>query len=121
MNDFDDVGVETVSVGCLGGRLGSDCVAGDLRFARPLRLGALDRVNRGAVQGEPWIATQIRALACSRHRAERQLSVLKCRLDPGDPGGSVGSQGGDRLVPVRIEQAAHVLRELRLRALDVLP
>src|SRR5215217_754099 len=60
--DLGDVGVEAVAVRSLGGRSGSDRPTGDLCLARPLRLGALDRVDRGAVQGEPWIPTQIRAL-----------------------------------------------------------
>jgi len=95
--------------------------AGDLRLARPLRLGALDRVDRGAVQGEPRIPAEIRALARVRHRAEHQLAILEGRLDPGDPRRSVSSQGGNRLVPVSVEQRPHSLRELRLRLFDVLP
>src|SRR5262245_40672221 len=84
--------------------------AGDLRLARPVRLGALDRVDRGAVQGEPWIPTEIGALARVRHRAEDQVAVLEGRLDAGDPRRPVRSYGRDRLVPVSVEQPPHTLR-----------
>ena len=93
----------------------------DLRLTRPLRFRALDRVDRGAVQGEPRISTQIRALARVRHRAEGKLAVLEGHLDPGDPRRPVGSQGGHRLVPVRVEEPLNALRKLRPCALDVLP
>jgi hypothetical protein len=95
--------------------------AGDLRLARPLRLGALDRVDRRAVQGEPRIPAQIRALARVRHRAKNQFAVLEDRLDPGDSRRPVGSQGGNGLVPVSVEQRPHALRELRLCPFDILP
>ena len=99
----------------------SDRATGDLRLARPLRLGAVDGVDGGAVQGEPRIATEVRALARVRHRAEHELSVLEGRFDPGDPRRPVGAQGGNRLVPVSVEERAHALCELRLRLLDLLP
>ncbi len=121
MHDLGDVGVEAVAVRSFGDRPGSDRPAGDLRLARPLRLGALDRIDRGAVQGEPRIPAEIRALARVRHRAEDQLAVLEDRLDPGDPRRPVGSQGGKRLVPVSVEQRPHALRELRLGPFDVPP
>ncbi len=85
-------------------RSGSDRPAGDLRLPRPLRLGALDRVDRGAVQGEPRVPAQVRALARVRHRANDQFAVLEDRLDPGDSRRSVGSQGGHCLVSVSVEQ-----------------
>jgi hypothetical protein len=73
------------------------------------------------VQCEPRIAAQIRALARVRHRPEGELAVLEGRLDPGDPRRPVGSQGGNRLVPVPVEKLPHAPRELRFRALDVPP
>ncbi len=73
------------------------------------------------MQCEPRIPAQIRALARVRHRAEGELAVLEGRLDPGDPRRPVGSHGGNRLVSVPVEEAPHALRELRFRALDVLP
>src|SRR5207244_1187625 len=45
VHDLGDVGVEAVAVRSFGDRSGSDRPAGDLRLARPLRLGALDRVD----------------------------------------------------------------------------
>ena len=96
-------------------------LAGHLRLARPLRLRALDRVDRGAVQGEPRIPAQIRALARVRHRTENQFAVLEDRVDLGDPRRPVGSQGGKCLVPVSIEQRPHAPRELRLCLLTVTP
>jgi hypothetical protein len=102
-------------------RSGSDRPAGDLRLPRPLRLGTLDRVDRGGVQGEPRIPAQIRALARIQHRAENQLAVLEDRLDPGDPRRPVGSQGGDCLMPVSVELGPHPLRERRLCPFNIPP
>src|SRR5712691_1258823 len=119
--DLGDVGVEAVAVGSLGQWPRIDRPPRDLRLTRPLRFRALDRVDRGAVQCEPRISTQIRTLARVRHRAEGELAVLEGHLDPGDPRRPVGSQGGNRLVSVSVEEPPHALRELRLRALDVLP
>src|SRR6266581_9228621 len=116
--DLGDVGAEAVAVGSLGEW---PRPPGDLRLTRPLRFRALDRVDRGAVQREPRIPAQVRALARVRHRAEGELAVLEGRLDPGDPRRPVGSQGGNRLVPAPVEEPPHALRELRFRALDVLP
>ena len=96
-------------------------LAGDLGLARPLRLGPLDRVDRGAVQRKPRIAAQVRALAGVGHRAEDQFAVLDDRLDPGDPRRPVGPYGGNRLVPVRVEQRPHALGELRLCLLEIPP
>jgi hypothetical protein len=121
VHDVGDVGAEAVAVQSLVHRSGGDCAPGDLRLARPLRLGALDRVDRCAVQGEPRIATEIGALARVLHRAKDHFAVLERRLDPGDPRRPVGSQGRDRLVSVSVEQRTHALRELRLRTLDVMP
>ena len=104
-----------------GERPGIDRPPGDLRLTRPLRFRALDRVDRGAVQCEPRIPAQIRALARVRHRAKGKLAVLEGHLDPGDPRRPVGSQGGDRLVPVPVEELPHASCELRFRALDVPP
>src|SRR5258708_13902721 len=56
-----------------------------------------------------------------RHRAEGELAVLEGHLDPGDPRRPVGSQGGNRLVSVPVEEPPHALSELRFPALDVLP
>jgi hypothetical protein len=53
VHDLGDVGVEAVAVGSFGDWSGSYRPTGDLRLARPLRLGAFDRVDRGTVQGEP--------------------------------------------------------------------
>ena len=63
MYDLGDVGVEAVAVGSLGEWHGTDRPPGDLRLTRPLRFRALDWVGRGAVQCEPRIPAQIRALA----------------------------------------------------------
>jgi hypothetical protein len=60
VHHLGDVGVEAGAVRSLGDRPGSDRPAGDLRLARPLRRGALNRVDRGTVQGEPRIPAQIR-------------------------------------------------------------
>src|SRR5262249_53711360 len=84
-DDFRRVGVELAAVRSFGDRSGSDRATGDLRFARPLCLRSLDRVDRGTMQGEPWIAAEIRAFARVRHRAKDQLAVLEDRLNPGDP------------------------------------
>ena len=119
--DLGDVSVEAVAVGSLGEWPYIDRPPGDLRLTRPLRFRALNRVDRGAVQCEPRIPAQIRTLARVRHRAEGELSVLEGHLDPGDPRRPVGSHGGNRLVPVPVEEPAYALRELRFRALDVLP
>ena len=113
--------LETVALGSFGDRSGSDHPAGDLRLARPLCLGALDRVHGGAVQGEPRIAAEIRALARVRHRAKNQFAVLEDRLDPGNSRRPVGSHGGQCLVPVRVEQRPHALGELRLCLVDIPP
>lgn len=121
MYDLGDVSVEAVAVGSLGEWPCIDRPPGDLRLTRPLRFRALNRVDRGAVQCEPRIPAQIRTLARVRHRAEGELSVLEGHLDPGDPRRPVGSHGGNRLVPVPVEEPAYALRELRFRALDVLP
>jgi hypothetical protein len=43
------------------------------------------------------------------------------RLGDLDPRRSVGAQGGDGLVQVRVEQRFHALRELRLGPFDILP
>src|SRR5262249_4654914 len=75
VHDLGDVRVEAVTVRSLGDPAGRDHPTGDLRLTRPLRLGALDRVDRGAVQREARIALEICALACVRHRAEYQFAV----------------------------------------------
>src|SRR6476660_1957840 len=67
VHDQRDVGEEAVAVLALGERPG-DGLPGDLGLARPLRLGALDRVDGGAVQREARIAAQVRALAGVGHR-----------------------------------------------------
>jgi len=121
VHDLGDVGVEAVAVRSFGDRSGGDQPAGDLRLARPLRLGALDRVHRGAVQGEPRIPAEIRALARVRHRAKNQFAVLEDRLNPGNSRRPVGSQGGKCLVPVSVEQCPDALRELWLCLFDILP
>ena len=55
MNDFGDIGMEPVAARSSGDRASSDRATGDLRLSRPLRLGTLDGVDRGAVQGESRI------------------------------------------------------------------
>src|SRR5580704_17754464 len=75
VHHLGDVGVEAVAVGTFGDGSGIDHPAGDLRLPWPLRLGALDCVHCGAVQGEPRIPAQVSAFACVRHRAENQLAV----------------------------------------------
>src|SRR5579859_960097 len=72
VHDLGDVGAEAVSICCLGDRPASDRLARDLRLARPLGLGAFDRVDRGAVQRESRIPAEIRALARVRHGAENE-------------------------------------------------
>ena len=79
MYDLGDVSVEAVAVRSFGGSSGGDRPSGDLCLARPLRFGALDRVDCGAVQGEPGIPAKIRAFARVRHRAEDQFTVLEGR------------------------------------------
>src|SRR6185312_16724541 len=112
---------EAVALRTLGGRFAGDRPSGDLRLARPLRLGALDRVDRRAVQCEPRIPAQVRTLARVRHRAEDQVAVLEDRLDPGDARRTVSPHGRNRLVPVRVEEPAHPSGELRLGPFDVPP
>ena len=85
VHDLSDVGIEVVSIRSFGGRPNLGRSPRDLPLARPLRLRALDRVDRGTVQGEPRIPTQIGAFSRVRHRAERQLAVLEGHLDPRDP------------------------------------
>jgi DNA-binding MarR family transcriptional regulator len=121
VDDFGYVGAELLAVWSLGDGPDSDRPAGDLRLAWPLRFVAIDWVDRGAVQGESWIPAEVRALARARHRSEDQFAVLEGRLDPGDPRCPTGSHGGDRLVPVGVEQRPHALRELRLCLLDIPP
>ena len=75
VHDLGDVGAEAVALRSFADRSGSDRASGDLRLARPLRFGALDGVDRGAVQGEPRIATKIRTLTRVRHRAKDQLAI----------------------------------------------
>jgi hypothetical protein len=88
VHDLSDVGIEEVSIGFLGGRPGIDRPPGDLRLARPLRLRALDRVGRGAVQGEPRIPTQIRALRAfgiepkASSPSSKATSIPEIRGDP---------------------------------------
>ena len=50
VHDLGDIGVEAIAVCPVGGRPGRPRPAGDLRLVRPLRLGALDGVDGGAVQ-----------------------------------------------------------------------
>jgi hypothetical protein len=86
VHDLGDVGVKEVPVRSVGNRSGSDCTTADLRLARPLRLGTLDRVDRGAVQGEPRIPTQIRTLARVDLRdPATTLYDMAVALPPGDP------------------------------------
>src|SRR6185312_11056078 len=120
VHDQGDVGEEAVAVLAFGERPG-DGPSGYLGLAWPLRLGPLDRVDRGAVQREPRIAAQVRALAGVGHRAEDQFAVLEDRLDPGDPRRPVDPYGGNRLVPVSVEQRPHALGELRLCRLEIPP
>jgi hypothetical protein len=121
VHDLGDIGVDAVAVRSFDERSRRDCPTGDLRLARPLCLRALDGVDRGAVQGESRIATEIRSLARVRHRAKNQFAILEDRLDPGDPRRPVGSQGRNCLVSVSIKQRPHAPRELRLCLFDVLP
>ena len=87
---------------------------------RPPRTAAGSTVSIVALcKCEPRIPAQIRALARVRHRTKGKLAVLEGHLDPGDPRRPVGSQGGDRLVPVPVEELPHASCELRFRALDV--
>ena len=82
VHDVGDVGLKAVALRSFGVRSGRDRATGDLCLARPLRLGALDRVDRGAMKREARIAPEIRALASARHRAEEQLALLEGRLMP---------------------------------------
>ena len=84
-------------------------------------LGALDWVDRGAVQSEPRVATEIRALARARHRAKHEFSLFEHRLDTGDPRRPVGSQGRNCLVSVSVERRLHAPGELWLCPFDVPP
>jgi hypothetical protein len=54
-----------------------DLTGPPLRLTSPAGLRAWGRVDRGDVQHRPWIRAQIRALACGRFRAERDLNVLE--------------------------------------------
>src|SRR5215472_12535880 len=73
-------------------------------LARPLRLRTLDRVDGRAVQGKARIPPEIRALARVGHGAKDEFAFLEDSLDTGDPRRPVGPDGGNRLVPVRVEQ-----------------
>jgi hypothetical protein len=121
VNDLGDVCVEAVAVRTLGDRSDGNRPAGDLRLARPLGLGTLDRVDCAAVHGEPRIATEIRALTRVRHRAEDQFTVLEGRLDPGNSRRPVGSQGSKCLVSASVEERPNALSELRLCLFEILP
>jgi hypothetical protein len=57
----------------------------DLRLPGPVRLGALDAVDRAGVQCEPRVWAQIRALArvrCGAETPARRLRTLPLRGDP---------------------------------------
>ena len=56
----------------------------DVRVAWPRPLVTLNRIVRGAVQGEPRISAQVGPLARPGHRPEPQLTVGELRLDPAD-------------------------------------
>src|SRR5260370_41406097 len=75
-HDLGDVGVKAVAVGSFGEWPAIDRPARDLRLTRPLRVRALDRVDRGAVQCEPRIAMQVSTFARVRHRAEGEFAIL---------------------------------------------
>src|ERR1700744_5813495 len=62
-HDLGDGGTEAVAVRPLGDWSRGQCPAGDLGLARPLRLGALERVDRGAVRGKARVPKKVRALA----------------------------------------------------------
>ena len=74
MHDLGDVGLEAVTVRSFGDRPGGQRPAGNLRLTRPLRLGTLDRVDRGAVQGEPGIPAEIRG-----DPSARRVAIVLCR------------------------------------------
>ena len=92
-------------------------------FASPGHRGRIvvRRVRGRTVQGEARVAVQVRRLARTRHRPERQLAVGELGLDPADPRRPVRPQGGDRLVLARVEDASHLRRELRFGLLDLAP
>ena len=102
-------------------RAGRDRPPGDLGLARPLALLALLGMERGTVEGEAWIALEVRPLAGVGHRTEAQLTIHELALDPGDARRAVGPQGGDRLVAPGVEQSLHPRRQLELGGLDMLP
>src|SRR5215467_14294045 len=113
--------MEAIAVCSVCDRSGSDRPAGDFRLAWPLRLGAFDWVDSRAVQGEPRIPPQIRALACMWHGAKDELAVLEGSLYPGDTRRAVSPHGGYGLVSVGVEQRKHPLRKLRRGLFDIPP
>jgi hypothetical protein len=86
-------GMATAAIWSCGDRSGSDRPTRGRRRTQPLRLGARDRVDRGAVPGERLISLAICARARVRHRAKDQLAGLDDRLDSGDSRRRVGSHG----------------------------
>ena len=87
MHHQGDVGEETVAVLAFGERPG-DGPSGYLGLAWPLRLGALDRVDRGAVQRKPRIARRSSPLRASAIEpktsspSSKTVSIPEIRGDP---------------------------------------
>src|SRR5665213_179399 len=104
MHELGDVGTKALTLRTSRRRSVKDRAAGDLRLARPLRFSAFDRVDRGAMKSESRVPAQIGTLASVGHRTEDQFTALKPGLDPRDPRRTIGSQGGDRLVSMGVEQ-----------------
>jgi hypothetical protein len=67
VDDLVEVGAEPVAGRSVGERADVVRTSGDLRLAGPPGLGTVDRVDRGAVEGEPRVPAEIRALASARH------------------------------------------------------
>jgi hypothetical protein len=118
VHDLGDLGAEAVAVRSFGDRSGSDRPAGDLRLPRATapRNPRPDRPWRSAGRtADPGADTRPCARsAWSRKPARRPRRPPRSRR-------SVGAQGGDGLVPVRVEKRLHALRELRLGPFDIPP
>src|SRR5918997_4091972 len=91
-------------------------VASDLRVAVPAGW-----VDRGAVEGEARVASEIERLAGVPHGAEPELTVGDLRLRAAYPWRPVASQCRDGLVDTAVEEGPRALAELAFRLDDVSP
>jgi hypothetical protein len=75
--------------------------------------------GRLGLDRQPRIAANVVELAGAGHHPKHQLAVDELDLDAADAGGTVFSQGGQRLVPPGIENPPHARGQFRLGAFDI--